>query len=78
VLSASSGEGQNDKKCDKFVELALLTNNGNIELLESTYNLKPYLLRQTISPFSATANGQIAISHYVCDLSIKEKFASCY
>jgi hypothetical protein len=33
------------------------------------YNdLKSYLLCQTISPFSATAN-EIAISHYVCDLS---------
>jgi hypothetical protein len=50
------------KKCDNFVESTLVTNNGKIEFVESTYILKSYLLCQT---FSATANGQIAISHYV-------------
>jgi hypothetical protein len=28
-------ESQNDKKCDTFEELALVTNNGNIEFVES-------------------------------------------
>ena len=46
------------------------TNNGNIEC---AYHLKSYLLCQTIL---ATANGQIAKSHYVCDLSCHRK--SCY
>jgi hypothetical protein len=41
---------QNDKKCDIFEELALVTNNGNIESVESTYNLKSsYLLCQNKS-----------------------------
>jgi hypothetical protein len=41
-----------------------------LNLLKVHYSLKSYLLCQTISPFSATANGQIAIRHYVCDLYI--------
>jgi hypothetical protein len=42
---------QNDKKCDNFVELALVTNNGNFEFVENTgtYNVKSYLLCQIIS-----------------------------
>ena len=43
-----------DQKCDNFEELALVTNNGNIE----TLSVVSYLLCQTIS----------SISHYVCDL----------
>ena len=43
-------ESQNDKKCDIFEELALVTNYGNIDSVESTYNLKSsYLLCQTKS-----------------------------
>jgi uncharacterized membrane protein len=37
------------------------------------YNMKSCLLCQTILSFSATANGQIAISHYVCDRSYHRK-----
>jgi hypothetical protein len=60
---------QNDKKCDNFVELALVTNNGNFEFVENTgtYNVKSYLLCQIIS-FSTTANSQIAISRQMAIL----------
>ena len=48
-------ENQNDKKYDNF-DKALFTNNGNIEFIECAYDLKSYLLSQTIS---TTTNGQI-------------------
>jgi hypothetical protein len=38
MLSPSSGvERQNDKKCGNFIELVLVTNNGNIEFAESIH-----------------------------------------
>ena len=54
-------ENQNDKKYDNF-DKALFTNNGNIEFIECAYDLKSYLLSQTIS---TTTNGQITIIYYV-------------
>jgi hypothetical protein len=61
VAPAGKSEWQRMWQFTNFVELALVTNNGDIELVESTYNLKSCPLCQTISPFSVTANGQIAI-----------------
>ena len=55
-------EYQNDKKYDNFDIEALFTNNGNIEFIECAYDLKSYLLSQTIS---TTTHGQITIVYYV-------------
>jgi hypothetical protein len=42
------------KKVDNFEELALVTNNGNIEFVERTYNLKSYLLCHCVCDLSIT------------------------
>ena len=69
-------ESQNDKKCGTFEEaLATVQIMTTLNLLNvHNYYLKSYLLCQTIL---ATANGQIAISYYVCDLSCHRKSYVC-
>ena len=65
----SSGWSQNEKS-NNFEELSLVTNTAwQHWICWKTYNLKSYLLCQTISPFSATGlQTATAISHNVCDL----------
>ena len=55
-------ENQNDKKYDNFNKICSQINNGNNEFIECAYDLKSYLLSQTIS--STTTNSQITIIYY--------------
>jgi hypothetical protein len=65
---------QNDKKCDNFVELELVTNNGNIEFVEITHNMNSYLSQWR----SKLDNWGWAIFIYSCSASLITFEINCF